>query len=87
MDIFEKTLQAAAGPLRFSPMENIAPMEAQSMVERHLISPEFARCEPGSGLLLNEDESVSIMLNEEDHMRLQVLRAGLAVGRGVCAGG
>ena len=79
MDIFEKTLQAAAGPLRFSPMENIAPMEAQSMVERHLISPEFARCEPGSGLLLNEDESVSIMLNEEDHMRLQVLRAGLAL--------
>ena len=79
MDIFEKTLPAAAGPLRFSPMENIAPMEAQSMVERHLISPEFARCEPGSGLLLNEDESVSIMLNEEDHMRLQVLRAGLAL--------
>ena len=47
------------------------------MVERHLISPVFARRDDGAALLLSRDESVSIMVNEEDHLRIQVIRAGL----------
>jgi protein arginine kinase len=47
------------------------------MVERHLISPEFARNPKGRALLLMNDESVSIMLNEEDHVRIQVMSSGL----------
>lgn len=50
--------------------------EIISLVERHLISPEFARQNDGKFLLM-DDESVSIMLNEEDHIRLQVMRPGL----------
>lgn len=58
-------------------MHSMLQRDALSMVERHLISPEFARCEEGAYLLLAKDESVSIMLNEEDHIRLQVMRPGL----------
>lgn len=58
-------------------MNNMVPRDAMSMVERHLISPEFAKCEDGSSLLLKKDESVSIMVNEEDHIRIQVMRPGL----------
>ena len=58
-------------------MSNMTARDALSMVERHLISPEFAQCSEGSALLLKKDESVSIMINEEDHLRLQVMRPGL----------
>ncbi|MBR6408599.1 MAG: protein arginine kinase [Clostridia bacterium] len=47
-----------------------------SLVERHLISPEFAK-DNDAKLLLLDDESVSVMINEEDHIRLQVMRSGL----------
>ena len=55
---------------------NMSEAEIISLVERHLISPEFARQSDGKFLLM-DDESVSIMLNEEDHIRLQVMRPGL----------
>ena len=58
-------------------MSELAQREALSMAERHLISPEFCQCEEGSALFLSEDESISIMVNEEDHFRLQVMRPGL----------
>ena len=60
-------------------METVSPREALSMVERHLISPDFANGagETGKALLLSPDESVSIMVGEEDHLRIQVMRAGL----------
>ena len=57
-------------------MAGMTPQDALSMVEHHLISPEFAKCEEGSGLLLKDDESISVMINEEDHIRMQVMSAG-----------
>lgn len=65
--------------LTYLDMANTPAIEAQSMVERHLVSPEFAQCLPGSALLLSDDESISLMVNEEDHLRLQVMRPGLAL--------
>lgn len=76
-EIFAGALQRTDDTLHFRDMQEVSPLEAQSMVERHLISPEFAACTPGSGLFVNDEESVSILINEEDHMRLQVMRAGL----------
>lgn len=61
----------------FLEMSNMEARDALSMVERHLISPEFSRCNEGSALVLKKDESVSIMINEEDHLRIQVMRPGL----------
>lgn len=46
------------------------------LADKHLISPQFAQRPQGASLLLREDEVVSIMLNEEDHLRIQVLLPG-----------
>lgn len=46
------------------------------LVERHLISRELAGSKHAAGLVVNRDQTVSVMVNEEDHLRIQVLRAG-----------
>lgn len=51
-------------------------VDKQFLVERHLISPELAQSEGGSGVLISNHEIVSIMINEEDHLRMQVLHSG-----------
>ncbi len=52
--------------------------EAQriSLVETHLASPEFISDSAGRAIVLSKDREISIMLNEEDHIRLQVLKKG-----------
>lgn len=60
-------------------MKTLSQSGVVSLAERHLVSPEFASSRDGRALLLTEDESVSIMLNEEDHIRLQVMYAGFAL--------
>lgn len=63
----------------FTKMKDFSRAQAVSLAERHLISPEFASDRAGRALLLTEDEAVSIMLCEEDHIRLQVMMSGLAL--------
>lgn len=65
--------------LSYIEMESLTRAQAISLAERHLVSPEFASSVSGRALLLSEDESVSIMLCEEDHIRLQVMESGLAL--------
>lgn len=52
-------------------------IDRQLLVERHLISKPHANTEGARGVAIGGDESVSIMVNEEDHLRIQVLRSGL----------
>ncbi len=69
---------------RFSCIEvdNLGAGEKVSLVERHLVSPEFISDKSGDKtLLLLDDESVSIMINEEDHVRLQVMCEGFDLDR------
>lgn len=47
-----------------------------SLVERHLVSKEFLLDKAKKALLLNEDCSLSIMINEEDHLRIQGFASG-----------
>lgn len=47
-----------------------------SMLERHLISPDFIGEKEGRAVYLSDDNTVSIMVNEEDHIRLQVIEDG-----------
>ncbi len=61
----------------FLDMQNMLEHDALAMVERHLISPDFAQCSEGTGLFLAADESLSLMVCEEDHLRLQAMGAGL----------
>lgn len=58
-------------------MTDLTEKQAVALAERHLISPEFTSGGKGRALLLSEDESVSIMLCEEDHIRIQVIKGGL----------
>src|SRR3989441_3113052 len=60
-------------------MDNLSAMDKQILVERHLISREHAAKNVGSGLVLNKDETLCVMINEEDHLRMQALRPGLQV--------
>src|SRR6201994_3293015 len=58
-------------------MDNLSTLDKQILVERHLISREHAAKSAGSGLVLNREETFSVMINEEDHLRMQALRPGL----------
>src|SRR3954447_23190431 len=58
-------------------MDNLSTLDKQILVERHLISREHAAKSAGSGLVLNHDETLCVMINEEDHLRMQALRPGL----------
>ncbi|MGE9268272.1 MAG: protein arginine kinase [Verrucomicrobiales bacterium] len=58
----------------FSELELI---NKQVLVERHLISREQAARAEGSGAVINRKQTASLMLNEEDHLRIQAMRPGL----------
>jgi protein arginine kinase len=58
-------------------MDNLSQLDKQILVERHLISREHANRNAGSGLVVNRDETLCLMINEEDHLRMQALRPGL----------
>lgn len=57
-------------------MEDLSDMEKRALLEEHLISAELLDPTVTRGVLLNEDRTVSIMINEEDHVRLQVILPG-----------
>ncbi len=63
--------------LAYWALREISPVDRQILVERHLISKEHAQGEDNRGVAVGADESMSIMVNEEDHLRLQVIRSGL----------
>ena len=51
-------------------------LEKQILVERHLISRELSGAKSGAGVVISKDQTFSVMMNEEDHLRIQVLRSG-----------
>ncbi len=69
--------EALSHLFRFTDMESLSRVEAVSLVERHLVSADFISDRRGRGFFVNEDETVSIMVNEEDHIHLQSSEAGL----------
>lgn len=58
-------------------LEAAPEIDRQLLVERHLISKQHAAGEGARGVAIAENETLSIMVNEEDHLRIQVLRSGL----------
>jgi protein arginine kinase len=57
--------------------QDLSALEKQVLVERHLISREHAAKGVGSAVVMNRKQTLSIMINEEDHLRMQAIRAGL----------
>lgn len=62
-------------------IEQISMIERLSYVEKHLISPALARNDISGAVLINDDGTISIMINEEDHIRIQCLQAGLQLDK------
>ena len=58
-------------------LNNIGELDRHMRVERHLISKELCEAGGSRGVAVGSDEILSIMVNEEDHLRIQVLRSGL----------
>jgi protein arginine kinase len=63
---------------RFIDDETLSDTHGQYLLERHLVSPHFVSSKARRGLFVSADETVSLMVNEEDHLRFQVLASGLA---------
>ena len=57
-------------------LDNIPDTIRVAMIERHLVSPDFISEQEGRAVYLSDDNTVSIMVNEEDHIRLQVIKDG-----------
>lgn len=53
------------------------PIRAQALLERHLVSPDFLSAQHPRGVFLSKDQTISLMINEEDHLRFSVFASGL----------
>lgn len=62
--------------LHYMSLNPLTALDRHLLVERHLISKEHATGEGERSIVIGNDETISIMINEEDHLRLQVLRSG-----------
>lgn len=58
-------------------LSGLTDIERQRLMEEHFISPQMLKDPEHKAVFLSEDESVAIMINEEDHIRMQCIYAGL----------
>lgn len=76
------TSEGDLGNLEFILLKDLGALDRQVLVEKHLISPDLARSRNrGAAVLVSNDEAVSIMLNEEDHLRIQCLFPGFQLDK------
>lgn len=75
IEIFEK--REVLPKLKLYRLLDMDDITKKSLVEKHIISPDMLKGkEKEKAILLSEDETISIMINEEDHLRIQVISAG-----------
>lgn len=73
----QEEVEARIGKLEAVAINSLSPLERWVLVEKHLISPQLAQESKQSAVIVSQDESVSIMINEEDHLRIQCLLPAL----------
>lgn len=78
-DAVKKSNSPVASDFSFIKMSELTSSQSVSLVEKRLVSPEFISDTDGRALLISKDECFSIMINEEDHIRLQVITNGLSL--------
>jgi len=69
------------GPLELLKMSELNSLEKRVLVEKHLISPQLADESSYGATIVSENEELSIMVNEEDHIRIQCIKPGLQVSQ------
>ena len=65
----------------FFNINDLDELDRQFLMERRLISPEMIKLDRPCGLIIGKNELISIMINEEDHLRIQSIQSGLAVDK------
>ena len=72
---FRDAIQKSGGDLKLSWVDvaKLEGLDRQFLVERQLISREHADSEGARGVAIDDNEQTSLMINEEDHLRIQVL--------------
>lgn len=60
-------------------MQSDSSFHKQMLVEKHLVSPEFSKIDKLCGTLISKDEKISVLINEEDHIRIQCLFPGMQI--------
>ncbi len=78
LDICRRTIGATAlmQPACDLSISDLSDLQKQILVERHLISRELSASPNGSSVMISNDQTCAVMINEEDHLRIQFLRAG-----------
>src|SRR5699024_396103 len=66
---------------KFTSIDDITPTERRVLVEKHLISPHLAKNAKIAGTIISENEQISVMINEEDHIRIQLYFPGFQLTR------
>ena len=77
-DLMKDATIALGYGLKFIDMKDLDDITKKSLVEKRLISPEFAKSKrSNTAIIINDDENICIVVNEEDHIKLQVFSSGL----------
>lgn len=78
---FEQTSFRNYDDLTLVSMRDLSDREKRVLVEKHLISPLLTKQSDASAALISKNEQVSIMINEEDHIRIQLYFPGFQLGK------
>lgn len=70
-------LKAARPELQYAALNELTPVQRDMLFERHMVSAEHVQESHARGVAYSQDGTVSVMVNEEDHLRLQVFAPGL----------
>lgn len=70
---------AEVNGLSYMEIQELKPLDKQVLVEKHLISPDFAEGDNTRAAIISSDGKISIMVNEEDHLRLQCIFQGMQI--------
>ena len=71
--------QGSSFGFKFNSISDMDALDKQALVERHLVSPDLISKNKPCGVVISSDEKISIMINEEDHVRIQCLFPGMNV--------
>ncbi len=64
-------------PIDFVNVDRLSDLDRQFLMERQIISRELSENEGARGVIVDMSERFSVMVNEEDHLRIQVMQSGL----------
>ncbi|NLC67509.1 MAG: protein arginine kinase [Clostridiaceae bacterium] len=67
------------GDLLFLDMDSLGDIDKQMLVEKHLISPDLATSKRRCAAIISKNEKTSVMINEEDHLRIQTIFHGMQI--------